>query len=295
MPDRQRLKRVIGDTGDMTRVQQFYDGSGAPFVVPGRPDEVARAWDSHRQRLRDWFVSIDADRWSDATRCTDWCVLDLARHLVSGAQFLGYTLHQSRKGEATRLLDGFDAQATAVETAAAFDGLGPPELIEQMGAMDARVQHQLDLLTEDAAVAPAEAPPGRVPAFMAVNHFLFDSWVHERDLLLPAGEIPVLEPNEAAMVASYAVALAGIARAADDPPQPDQALRLHVTDLERDLLLDIDDGRSTVTFASPAEPANVHATAGDLVDFATGRKLDRALDADPAALTVLGRMATTMG
>jgi hypothetical protein len=128
-----------------------------------------------------------------------------------------------------------------------------------------------------------------------VNHFLFDSWVHERDLLLPAGEIPVIEPNEAAMVAAYAVALAGIARAADDVPPPDQTLRLHVSDLDRDLLLDIDDGRSTVTFAPPGKPADVSATAGDLVDFATGRRLDRALDANPAAITVLSRMATTMG
>jgi uncharacterized protein (TIGR03083 family) len=279
----------------MTRVRQFYDGSGAPFVVPGRADEIARAWISHRQRLRDWFVSIDADRWSGATRCTEWSVLDLARHLVSGAQFLGYTLHQSRKGAAPRLLQGFDAQTTAVETAAAFDGLGPQDLVAQMTAMDERVQHQLDMLTGDTAAAPAEAPPGRVPAFMAVNHFLFDSWVHERDLLLPAGEIPVFEPNEAAMVAAYAVALAGIARAADDGPPPDQALRLHVIDLDRDLLLDIDDGRSTVTFAPPGEPADVNATAGDLVDFATGRKLDRALDADPTAITVLTRMASTMG
>jgi uncharacterized protein (TIGR03083 family) len=279
----------------MTRVRQFYDGNGVPFAVPGRPDEIAAAWISHRQRLRDWFASIDPDRWAGVTRCTEWCVLDLAQHLVSGAQFLGYTLHQSRQGEATRLLTGFDAQTTAVETAAAFDGLGPHDLNEQLAAMDERVQHQLDMLTDDAAAAPAEAPPGRVPAFVAVNHFLFDSWVHERDLLLPADEIPVLDPNEAAMVAAYTVALAGVARPAEDEPPPDQALRIHVIDLERDLLLEIDNGRSTVTFASPDDSANVSATAGDLVDFATGRTLDRALDADPTALTVLSRLATTMG
>ena len=39
----------------------------------------------------------------------------------------------------------------------------------------------------------AEAPPGRLPAHMAVNHFLFDSWVHEHDLMLPRGEIPAVD------------------------------------------------------------------------------------------------------
>ena len=215
----------------MTKVLQFYGGSGAPFAVPGRPDEIAAAWISHRQRLRSWFAALSQDGWSGATRCTDWRVSDLAQHLVSGAQFLGYTLHQSRKGEATRLLEGFDSQQTAVVAAADFDGLSPQDLLEQMTAMDAQVHHQLGFLAGDAAAAPAEAPPGQVPAYVAVNHFLFDSWVHERDLLLPANELPVTEPSEAAMVASYVVAMAGLAHVVDDDPP--LTLRMHLTDLDR--------------------------------------------------------------
>ena len=276
----------------MTKVQQFYGGTGAPFAVPGHPDEVAAAWISQRQRLRSWFAALGQDGWSGATRCTEWRVSDLARHLVSGSQFLGYSLHQSRKGEATRLLEGFDSQLTAVAAAAAFDGLSPHELLEQMTAMDAQVHHQLGFLAGDAAAAPAEAPPGQVPASVAVNHFLFDSWVHERDLLLPADELPVTEPSEAAMVASYVVAMAGLTRVVDGAPP--LTLRLHLTDLDRDLLVEVADGRSTVTFAAPDEPADVHATAGDLVDFATGRKIDGELHADPTAIAFLSRFATVM-
>lgn len=279
----------------MTKVLQFYGDGGVPFSVPGRPEEIAVAWISHRQRLRNWFASLAPDGWSGATRCTDWRVLDLAQHLVSGAQFLGYTLHQSGKGEATRLLVGFDSQQTAVETAADFDGLAPQSLLEQMTAMDARVHLQLDMLSGDTAAAPAEAPPGQVPAYVAVNHFLFDSWVHERDLLLPANELPVIEPTEAAMVASYVVALAGIARAVGDVPPPPLVLRIHLTDLDRTLLVEVDESGSRVTFAAPEEPAHAYAEAGDLVDFATGRKIDRVLDADPTAITFLSRLATVMG
>ncbi len=182
-----------------------------------------------------------------------------------------------------------------MDAAADFDGLSAQDLLEQMTAMDGRVQRQLGILTGDAAAAPAEAPPGQVPAYVAVNHFLFDSWVHERDLLLPANEVPFTEPSEAAMVASYVVALAGIAGAVDDVPLPAQVLRIHLIDLDRDLLIAVDDGRSAVTFASPDEPANAYAMAGDLVDFATGRTLDGVLDADPSAIAFLSRMATTMG
>ena len=276
----------------MTKVLQFYGGSGAPFAVPGRPDEIATAWISHRQRLRSWFAALSQDGWSGATRCTDWRVSDLAQHLVSGAQFLGYTLHQSRKGEATRLLEGFDSQQTAVVAAADFDGLSPQVLLEQMTEMDARVQNELGFLAGDDAAAPAEAPPGQVPAYVAVNHFLFDSWVHERDLLLPANEFPVIEPSEAAMVASYAVAMAGLARVVDDASP--LMLRIHLTDLDRNLLIEVADSRSTVTFAAPDGPANVHAKACDLVDFATGRKIHGELHADPTAIAFLSRFATVM-
>ncbi len=278
----------------MTKVRQVYGGGGAPFAVPGGPDEIFAAWISHRQRLRGWFAALSRDGWSGETRCTDWRVSDLAQHLVSGAQFLGYTLHQSRKGEATRLLVGFDAQQTAVLTAAHFDGLSPQDLLEQMTAMDARVRRELGALTGDGVRAPAEAPPGQVPAYVAVNHFLFDSWVHERDLLLPANELPVTEASEAAMVASYVVALAGLAHALDDDPPPPLTLRMHLTDLDRNLLVEVADGRSTVTFETPGGPASVHADAGDVIDFATGRSIHGDLHADTTAIAFLSRLATVM-
>ena len=132
-----------------------------------------------------------------------------------------------------------------------------------------------------------------MPAYVAVNHFLFDSWVHERDLLLPANERPVTEPNEAAMVASYVVALAGIARAGRAPPPP-VTMRVHLADLDRNLLIEVSDVGSTVTFAASGEPADVRATAGDLVDYATGRRIHGELDADPTAIALLSRLATVM-
>lgn len=279
----------------MTKVQQFYGESGAPFVVPGRPDEIAAAWTSHRNRLRSWFAALADDEWSGPTRCTEWRVLDLAQHLVSGAQFLGYTLSRSRKGEATQLLVGFDAQQTAVATAAQFAGLSPQDLLEQMTAMDARVEHELGWLSAGDGTAFAEAPPGKVPAHVAANHFLFDSWVHERDLMLPVDERPATDPTEAAMVASYVVGLSGIARAPGEEAPAPLTLRVHLTDLDRHLRVERTDGGTAVTFTEPGEPVHARAEAADLVDFATGRRIDGELVADPAALAFLGRLATVMG
>jgi hypothetical protein len=97
------------------------------------------------------------------------------------------------------------------------------------------------------------------------------------------------------MVASYVIALAGIARAVDEVPPPHVVLQIHLTDLDRTLHIEVGDTGSAVTFTGSEEPANVYAKAGDLVDFATGRKIDSVLEADPTALAFLSRFATVMG
>ena len=218
----------------------------------------------------------------------------MAQHLISGSQFLGYTLHQSRKGQATGLLEGFDTQRTAAVTAAQFAGLSPRDLVERLTTMDAQVDQEIGSLVGDDWMRPAEAPPGQVPAYVALNHFLFDSWVHERDLMLPANQIPVTEPNEAAVVASYAIALAGVARRVGESPPRQSPLRMHLSDIDRYIRVEVSDGRASVSFTAPEDHANCSARAADVVDFATGRQIDAELPADQSAISFLGRLAAMM-
>ncbi len=221
-------------------------------------------------------------------------LLELVLDLISGAQFLGYTLHQACKGEPTRLLADFDAQKTPKATTAMFDGLRPDQLLDQLHAMDARVDLELQQLAAMGWRMDAEAPPGHVAAHVAINHFLFDSWLHERDVLLPAGQVPVTDPDEAAAVASYVLALAGIAGAVDDGAQRPAAIRVQLTDLDRHLRLDVAGGTSDVRFCPGGASTNVAASAGALVDVATGRAAHSSIDADAPASAVLTQLATVM-
>ncbi|HET6911253.1 MAG TPA: maleylpyruvate isomerase family mycothiol-dependent enzyme [Mycobacteriales bacterium] len=264
------------------------------MATPASPDEVAAAWRGHRQRFRDWFATLDDAGWAGRSRCTEWTVRDIAQHLVSGSQFLGYTLHQALKGQPTRLLADFDAQETPKTTTSMFDGLSPNQLLDQLHAMDARVDAELQRLSIEGWGVDAEAPPGRVAAHVSVNHFLFDSWVHERDVMLPAKQTPTTEPGEAAAVASYVLALAGIARTVDeDPPQP-AAIRVHLTDVDRHLCLTVTEAGSVVRFCPGDSSTNIAASAGALVDAATGRVVVASIDADAHASAVLEHLATAM-
>jgi uncharacterized protein (TIGR03083 family) len=280
----------------MTNVLQFYGEHSVPLQIPTSPEDVTAAWSAHRSRMRRWLGGLPADAWAAPTRCTEWNVLQLVQHLVSGAQFLGYTLHQSAKGIPTRLLAGFNSQSTAATRAQDFAGSSPSELLTALAEMDRRVEQELTEWGADGAESLAEIPAGTAPAYVAVNHFLFDSWVHERDVLIPAGELPTVERREILAVASYVVGLAGVARAAEDARQEPLHWAVRLTDLGVTLDADTTELGTTVSFA-PDEPSlpTVRGPAAELVDFATGRASAAPPDGDPAALRFLIRFARVLG
>jgi hypothetical protein len=96
----------------MGQPRQFYDGLGVPLQIDREPEVVAVAWTSHRTRLRTWLNSVPDAQWSGPTRCELWDITGLVRHLVSGSQFLGYTLHRARGGTPTDLMRDYLARAS---------------------------------------------------------------------------------------------------------------------------------------------------------------------------------------
>lgn len=278
-------------------VRQYYEAPGAPMVVPATAEEVTAAWLGHRERLRGWLRSLPDDAWTRPTRCSEWTTTGVVEHLISGSQFLGYTLHQAKKGKATRLLAEFDPQQSPRTTAAMFSGLGRADLLDALDETDGRVAREFAAFDDRDWLAPAEAPPGRVSAPMSVNHFLFDSWVHERDLKLPAGEVPPTDPLEAAAVVSYVAAIAGAARFdADDREHPATSFDIMTTDTDLCLHVERDEVATVVTIEpAPTDRARLVGSVGDIVDYATGRTSDDRLDGDPATLGFLRNLAVVMG
>lgn len=123
----------------MATVPQRYGGSGAPLDIALDPTAVAPAWFAHRARITDWLGALDDAEWDGPTRCTEWTVAGVVRHLATVAQFEGFTLHQAAGGEPTRLLEGFDSQVLPGATAVALDALGPAELLQTLRDADASV------------------------------------------------------------------------------------------------------------------------------------------------------------
>ena len=275
----------------MARLRQYYGTPGAPFDVEGDPADAVVAWRSQRSRLHDWLAALPDDDWRGPTRCAGWDTTQLVRHLASATQFLAYTLHEAAGGTATTLLEGMDTRTTVASASELLGELSPGGARSLLAEQDRAVDDALELLGAGGLVATAESPPGHVTAHMAVRHFLFDSWVHEYDLMVPRGGRPVLDPLEVQVVVGYLIGLAEICTSTADAPV---ALDLHITDPAMRIGVHVSDGVVVVAPGpSPEGTAALGGRATDVVDRLTGR-VGGTVTGDAVALAVLDRFALVL-
>jgi uncharacterized protein (TIGR03083 family) len=266
-------------------IRQFYGAGGVPLVVDAGPADTVGAWRTQRTRLRSWLDDLPDDRWAGPTRCRGWDTGLLVRHLSSAAQFLGYTLAEASGGTATTLLQGMDTRSTVAAAAEVLGDREPGEARAFLAGVDDGVDRALDRLGPRGLGATAEGPPGHMPAHLVVSHFLFDSWVHEYDLLLPRGERPPVDPVEAEVVVRYLAGLAPVLTGASVPLD----LRLSAPELR--IAVACDGPAVTVHVGgAPGRGSVVEGTVLDVVDRMSGRP-GGPVEGDDEGLAVLDALA----
>jgi len=246
----------------------------------------SEAWLRQRARLRRWLDDLPEERWDEPTRCEGWDVTKLVRHLASASQFLGYTLHKATNGVATTLLEGFDPQRVPQQAAAALGNLTPTGARQALVAMDSSVAVELRAMGELAWSVKAESPLGHLAAHLVVSHFLWDSWVHERDFLEPRHEVAIRTPEEVEIVVMYLLGMATVATASTT------AIDLRLTDPALRVGVGVVDGEARVGVA-PKGAAVIEARTVDFVDRATGRKAGP-VGGDQQALGVMDEFAVVL-
>jgi uncharacterized protein (TIGR03083 family) len=265
----------------VTQGRQFYGENGVPLRVDGSVDDPALAWRSHRTRVTRWLSAVPDAEWSGPTRCSRWDMTALVQHMASASQFLGYTLHQAARGTTTDLLRDFDPHGTVQDAAALLGDLTPETARESLRAFDAAVDVGIDEMRETNWSLLAEAPPGQLPSHLSVSHFLFDSWVHEYDLMVPRGERPLVDPLEVEVTVRYLIGLAEVMTGAHTP------LQLRLNEPEFCVGVDVSAGIVEVTVGSaPARAPVIEGRAVDFVDRTTGRQ-STDVRGDQSALAVI--------
>ena len=201
------------------------------------PDEAIAASHAHRTRLLDTVRSLAPDEWSAQSRCSEWSVQDVVRHLTHVNTVQLASIAAGRAGER---FDGFSPANfnPKVTPAEYLRAAGPEDVatsLEGFETTTAQVLAAVDDLRGSGDDVLVSTPIGRQPWYRAVLHALFDSAVHERDIVavLPDRPAPAPSEDEVRAIASYQVLIvARILAAVGAPVDLDLDLRggphLHV-------------------------------------------------------------------
>lgn len=182
-------------------------GTAPVLVLDGPPDAVAEPADRQRRRLAETLATLTDEQWAQPSRCEEWTCREVIVHLESANRFWTYSISAGLAGEPSRFMAAFDPVATPLDIVAAEGALSNDEVLDRFVASAEALTDLLSSLGDDGWATLAEAPPGHVAIGAVAHHALWDSWVHERDVMLPLGLVPDEEPDEIAASLRYVAAL----------------------------------------------------------------------------------------
>jgi len=182
---------------------------GPPVRVDVDPRTLLDVLERHRARLLGELEELDASAWAAPTRCTAWPVADVVAHLRWGTGVGLELVRRVGTGSGERLFASFDPTATPEAELAPLRGIDPAEHLAVIRTGTERILAAARGLAARGVEGEADTPLGWVPWPLAVNHLLWDSWLHERDVLVPLGRAPEPDPLEVHLVGSYQLVILG--------------------------------------------------------------------------------------
>jgi uncharacterized protein (TIGR03083 family) len=267
-------------------------GSDPLLVLDGPPGAVAGPAIRQYRRLAATVASFTDEQWAHPSRCEGWSSRDVIAHLETANNFWVLSITAGLRGDPTRFLATFDPVATPAQLVAATDGVPTAEVVERFLAGTESLVELLASLDGDDWRKPAEAPPGHLSIDALVHHAFWDSWIHERDILLPQGTTPDEEADEIAAALRYVAGL-GPAFAISNGTAHTGTLAAEAADPEVSFVVEVDDAVTVRSASADAIAGADVRLGGDAVDLLESLSIRRPLDqAVPAASAwMLGGLA----
>lgn len=262
-------------------------GDDPLLVLEGPPAAVAQPTIRQRRRLIDVLARFDEADWDHPTRCEAWTARDVIVHLDSTNAFWSHSIAAGRRGEPSRVLAHFDPVASPAAMVAAAGRPSGTEVLERFEASTAVLVGLIESLDESEWQRVAEAPPGHLSTSAVVHHALWDSWIHERDVLLPRGIEPEREQDEIAASLRYAAALSP-AFALNEDPTVRGTLAIEVRDPDLAVVVEVGDRIVVRDATAPGADLRLEGDAVDLVDALSIRRPIEAVIPPDAAWLLRG-------
>jgi uncharacterized protein (TIGR03083 family) len=181
------------------------------------PGHLLDVWAGHRQRFMAVLQGFGPGDWAAPTRCADWSAQDVVRHLCDT------NLRAAAVRPDDHTLDsavGFDPRITPGQWLTASAGESPDATLGRFVATTGE-RFTLDRarLAQGARFG-VRMPYGTVDWTVRVLHGFWDSWLHERDVLLARGIEHATDGDATVYATAYGLFIAAaVAAAFGDPVQ----------------------------------------------------------------------------
>lgn len=197
-------------------LRQFY-GHDRRFVLDGLAP-AAEPFRRHRTRFIEALESLSDSEWAATTRCDAWNAGEVVQHLVSADGFWVLTLAGRRQAEPTTYLRGFDPTTSPDAVIAPKRDASRDEALAAFGESTDQLAAALDDIGDDEWSLQSESPFGHVPLRVIAAHALWDSWLHERDVLVPLGRAAPVEDEELLAATTFTLFYGGAQGGVLDDP-----------------------------------------------------------------------------
>jgi uncharacterized protein (TIGR03083 family) len=259
--------------------------------VGGGSQRIASALFDQRRRFQAMLEKLPRASWAAPTRCSEWSVDDVARHVVDVAEHLGDRLDwhpDQRSGRDGR----FDPRETPKLWLARSSGQRPEGTLQLLDEAREREWSAQRHMRENFDEVEHTGVFGRRAHWSVFAlHVFFDAWVHERDVAIPLG-IPLrYGDDERVLVAMYSLLLASQASALDGAPIHALVV-LHDDSAELGFELSHGGDGIAVEVAAPASSPTVRGELGPTVDSLVGRgpRPSEILRGDLAVISMMSRL-----
>jgi uncharacterized protein (TIGR03083 family) len=174
------------------------------FHVILDPARVCAAYAQQRRRFASEVAALDAGALATPSRCTQWSAADVVRHCLDVDGWM-----EAIWSGAPLPFTSFDPRVTPDEFVQAARATPDREVVERYGPSAESMAADVGGSGPDRWGLTSLSPLGMVPWWLSALHVFWDSWVHERDALLPVGTDVPAEPDEVEAALTYVLLVTG--------------------------------------------------------------------------------------